>query len=228
MSYFISCTASILSLASLAIERYLAIRSPHKYRSNLTGRRILSTVAFIWLVATCLPFIYFKVHFITCAFILTNTTVLLALATMAFTQGLMIWKLKRTHRHHPSKTENLAQVEIQSTPDYTNRTIDMETKITKMFLVVMTAVLCCYGPRAILIYVTSFCESCSCTSLHWFRDLQCLFILANSSMNFFFYGLRSPRYRRAFTEILRLPGRRKYACNIVFGYNKPRMACTDV
>ncbi|XP_028410720.1 5-hydroxytryptamine receptor 7-like [Dendronephthya gigantea] len=31
--YFISCTASILSLTSLAVERYLAVRRPSTYRS---------------------------------------------------------------------------------------------------------------------------------------------------------------------------------------------------
>jgi hypothetical protein len=35
MSYFISCTASVLSLATLAVERYLAIRNPHTYRNRL-------------------------------------------------------------------------------------------------------------------------------------------------------------------------------------------------
>lgn len=34
MSYFISCTASVLSLATLAVERYLAIRNPHTYRNR--------------------------------------------------------------------------------------------------------------------------------------------------------------------------------------------------
>ena len=34
MSYFISCTASVLSLATLAVERYLAVRKPHTYRNK--------------------------------------------------------------------------------------------------------------------------------------------------------------------------------------------------
>lgn len=34
MSYFISCTASVLCLATLAVERYLAIRKPHTYRNR--------------------------------------------------------------------------------------------------------------------------------------------------------------------------------------------------
>ena len=34
MSYFISCTASVLSLATLAVERYLAVKNPHTYRNR--------------------------------------------------------------------------------------------------------------------------------------------------------------------------------------------------
>jgi hypothetical protein len=79
-----------------------------------------------------------------------------------------------------------------------------ERKVTKMFLVVLIALLCCYGPSTIFIYAMSFCESCSCTTLHWFRDLQFLFAIMNSSVNFFCYALRSPRFRNAFAHILRI------------------------
>lgn len=226
MSYFVSCTASILSLASLATERYLAIRNPHNYRNKLTGKRILATVISIWLIALSLPFIYFEVGFITCAFILANTTVFLAVGIMCFTYGLMIWKFKRDKTRFQNVTRSEREMErtqrIVSNDHHDNsschhvssrhdKTVRMETRVTKMFLVVMAAVLGCYGPSAILIYTMSFCETCSCESLHWFRDLQCLFVLLNSSVNFFCYGLRSPRFRQAFVTILRLPGRRKSA-----------------
>ena len=79
-----------------------------------------------------------------------------------------------------------------------------ERKVTKMFLVVLVALLCCYGPSTVFIYAMSFCESCSCTTLHWFRDLQFLFAIMNSSVNFFCYALRSPRFRNAFAYILRI------------------------
>lgn len=222
MSFFISCTASILSLASLATERYFAIQNPHNYRTKLTGKRIIATVISIWLVSLSLPFIYFEVGFITCSFILANTTVFLAVGTMASTYGMMIWKFKTEPRFHgvprtdgESNNTNC----LISTGDQGNRnnrhdnhhskTVRVETRVTKMFLVVMAAVLGCYGPSTIFIYTMSFCETCSCESLHWFRDLQCLFALLNSSVNFFCYGLRSPRFRQAFGTILRLQENRK-------------------
>lgn len=228
MSYFVSCTASILSLASLATERYLAIRNPHNYRNKLTRKRIFMTVILIWLVSFTLPFIYFEVGFITCAFILANTTVFLALGIMCFTYGLMIYKLKTDKTRFqtvpkPEKEKNnsmpddkpnrRAVISNHDSDCRCDNTVRVETKVTKMFLVVMAAVLGCYGPSAVLIYTMSFCDTCSCEALHWFRDLQCLFVLLNSSVNFFCYGLRSPRFRKAFATILRLPGRDKFAGN---------------
>ena len=224
MSYFISCTASILSLASLATERYFAIQNPHNYRTKLTGKRILATVISIWSVALSLPFIYFEVGFITCSFILANTTVFLAVGTMSFTYGLMIWKFKTESRFHgaprsegeSNNTNCLINTGGQGYHDVSNRhgnhrskMVRVETRVTKMFLVVMAAVLGCYVPSTIFIYTMSFCETCSCESLHWFRDLECLFVLLNSSVNFFCYALRSPRFRQAFGTILRLPGNGK-------------------
>ncbi len=220
MSYFVSCTASILSLASLATERYLAIRNPHNYRNKLTGKRIIATVISIWFISLSLPFIYFEVGFITCSFILANTTVFLAVGIMCFTYGLMIWKFKtekpRFHSVPKSESEiekiaNNGRHDVTGVSSRHDKTVRMETRVTKMFLVVMAAVLGCYGPSTILIYTMSFCKTCNCESLHWFRDLQCLFVLLNSSVNFFCYGLRSPRFRQAFVTILRLPGNKKSA-----------------
>ena len=234
MSYFVSCTASVLSLSSLAMERYLAIRNPHNYRNKLTGKRIIATVISIWSISLSLPFIYFEVGFITCSFILANTTVFLGVTIMCLTYGLMIWKFKtnktrfqsvaapksemkniRTVKNRPNDVTTHRDVNNHDVSSRHDKTVRMETRITKMFLVVMAAVLGCYGSSTILIYIMSFCETCNCVSLHWFRDLQCLFVLLNSSVNFFCYGLRSPRFRQAFVTLLRLPGSKRSAGSCV-------------
>ena len=87
--------------------------------------------------------------------------------------------------------------------------VKWEHKITKRFLVVLIALLFCYGPSTVLIYTMTFCTSCSCITLHWFRDLQYLFVIANSSVNFFAYALRSSRFRKVFAKILRLKSSRE-------------------
>jgi preprotein translocase subunit SecG len=316
MTYFISCTASVLSLGTLAVERYLAIRNPHTYRNKLTGKRILGTIASIWGISVLLPLLYFEVGFITYAFIFANTALVVVFAITCFIYGLMLKKFYKRRMRNAEKSQSMArnsqlpqlrsmahdspvlrsqirdrsviqdspdtrswtqgqiqlrgcqvatesapaatessknsqamlkvrnsqrgqsqsennpetrpqyrdqvthvqgasrqsvlrgsQVTIESSPPTNaiyNSCQATERKITKMFLVVLVAMLSCYGPSTVLIYVMSFCETCQCNTLHWFRDLQFLFVIMNSSVNFYCYAIRSPRFRNAFKHILRL------------------------
>ena len=80
----------------------------------------------------------------------------------------------------------------------------IEQRMTRRFLVVLLALVLCYGPGTIIIYVMTFCRSCGCVTLHWLRDLQFLVIIANSSVNFFAYALRSSRFRKAIGKILKI------------------------
>ena len=213
MSYFISCTASVLSLATLAVERYLAIRNPHTYRNKFTTKRVLLTIGCIWLISLTLPFVYFEVGYITYAFIFANTAIVLAIAITGFTYSLMVRKFKMRSRstngtttiaNKQANVDEEPETETSSTGIVRDGAAKWERKITKMFLVVMVAMLCCYGPSTVFIYTMSFCESCSCDALHWFRDLQFLFVILNSSVNFYCYALRCPRFRNAFAYILRI------------------------
>ena len=218
MVFFISGTASILSIASLAVERYLAICNPHTYRNKVTGKRVLGTVAGIWTVSLTLPFIYFEVGFVTCSFILVNTTIIVAIAITTFTYGLMLYKFKHHNRHleMAAVSEENLDTSHQALDSVHHHAVHWEHAITKMFLVVMVTLLCCYGPATIFIYTMSFCESCSCNVLHWFKDLQFLFIVMTSSVNFFCYGMRSPRLKEAFSALFQIlrHGHRQWAINM--------------
>ena len=299
MSYFISCTASVLSLGTIAVERYLAIRNPHTYRNKLTGKRVLVTIAVIWTISLLLPVLYLEVGFITYAFIFANTALVAVFVITCFIYGLMLKKFYSRRMKYTEKTDvrpvsmahhsqlfpyqnkkqnsplpqtrdqsvdqaSLETLEIQDSPKTQLQSRDqgtalgseiakgetvkrdgtaeqtaqstyrgqrvscnsqvnqfaieptstsnaiynscqaMEQKITRMFLVVLIAMLCCYGPSTVFIYVMSFCETCKCKTLHWFRDLQFLFVIMNSSVNFYCYAIRSPRFRNAFKYMLRL------------------------
>ena len=80
MAYFISCTASVLSLTSLAVERYLAVRKPNAYRTNVNNKRIAATVAIIWLISLSLPRVYLEVGFTMYGFIFVNSSIAVTLS----------------------------------------------------------------------------------------------------------------------------------------------------
>ena len=229
ITYFISCTASVLSLSTLAVERYLAIRKPHTYRNEFTTKRILLTVAWIWFISLSLPQVYFKVGYITYAFIFANTSIVLAIIITCFTYSLMLYKIKERSQNlnQPPVVASFTNISMEASTTITLSTLPpspassnsvivnsarlMERKVTKMFIVVLIALLCCYGPSTIMIYIMSFCESCSCVLLHWFRDLQFVFVIMNSSVNFYCYALRSSRFRSAFAKILKINRSRQRA-----------------
>ena len=63
VSFFISCTASLLSLSALALDRYVAITYPLFYRSKLNAKRSLLVSADVWTVSVLLSMVYFAVGY---------------------------------------------------------------------------------------------------------------------------------------------------------------------
>ncbi|XP_028408248.1 adrenocorticotropic hormone receptor-like [Dendronephthya gigantea] len=202
MSYFISCTASVLSIILLACDRYLALVHPARHCLLMNRPALLGCIALIWVISIGLPCIYFEVGYIRYAFIFANTAVVIAIIVTVFTYTRLIMKFHSAGR---SSTEDTNGELAPSSPTaLTPPSHNDQKRITEMFMVILIAVLCCYVPSTILIYAMNFCESCTCDEIHTFRDLQFVFVIANSSVNFFCYAFRSPKFRSAFKVILRL------------------------
>ena len=196
MSYFISCTASVSSLAALTIDRYIAITSPFYYRTHINVNKMVAASLVIWAIAASLPFVYFKVGLISYSFVFANTAVILTL-------GILIVSYARLLRH----IRHQIHLQVISEVGGSFKAHESEMRATKAFLLVLVAFLFCYTPSCVLIYIMSFCTTCSCYSIHWFRDLQFLFIVLNSCLNPFIYAWRLSTFRSAFALITRLSPR---------------------
>lgn len=198
MSYFISCTASVLSLCALTMDRYKAITSPLQHRiSGLSLRRALLTTGVIWFVSLSLPFIYFKVGYLNYALVFANTAVIITFITLIFAYVRILQTLRVQVKRWSSKDK-------QNGFRTRKNAILREERITKVFLVMLVLFFCCYSPSCAMIYVMNFCKSCSCYTIHWLRDLQFLFVLLSSSLNPFVYAWRIPPFRKAFMNLLRV------------------------
>ncbi|XP_028400767.1 probable G-protein coupled receptor No18 [Dendronephthya gigantea] len=85
MSYFISCTSSVLSICLLGIERYVAITSPLKFRLFFSVRRFLLLGTILWLTSIGLSSIYLVTNYTTYALIFSTNAVGWTLGVSIFT-----------------------------------------------------------------------------------------------------------------------------------------------
>lgn len=194
--FFISCTASVLSLAALTVDRYLAISSPFRYRAKLNTMRAAMACGTVWTLSLSFPFAYLYIGFYHYAFLFANTAVALTFLVLLFAY-IRIYKIFRRQvrewdRLHDSTEENRVK----------KCTMRWEQKITKTLLIMLVLFISCYFPACALIYIINLCNTCNCDLILWARDLQFLLILANSSMNPFIYSWRLRNCRRAFLWIV--------------------------
>lgn len=213
MSYFISCTASVLSLAALTFDRFLAVEWPVKYRTKLNSIHARVVSLSIWLVSFTISFIYFQVGYIEYAFVFANTSICFTLFTLVFAYLRILNKMRTQAKVSASLRAGLPNTRIRL------RTLAREDRVTKVFIVVIAAYGCCYAPTCVLIYLMNFCKSCSCYSIHWFRDMQFLFVLLNSSLNPFLYSWRLSSFKSAFSVILRRYSRVRRASSLTSASN---------
>lgn len=222
MPFFISCTASVLSLAALTTDRYLAITSPLKYRATLNAMRAVVACVIVWILSLTFPFAYLYLGFFHYAFLFANTAVVLTFLVLLFAY-IRIYKIFRRQVRqwdslHDSTDENRAK----------KLAMRWEQKITKTLLIMLFLFILCYLPACGCIYVINLCHSCNCELVMWARDLQFLLILANSSMNPFIYSWRLHNCRRAFLWIVTCgkKGKKRRKFNPAFEMRTFRRAST--
>lgn len=189
VSYFMSSTASVLSIAALATDRYVAVTSITTRK--LSSSQVIAASVAIWVFSGGLPFLYFVAGFYTLAFIFANTTIILTLA-------LLIFYFVRIFRRLNSHARHMRSVLGHGT---NRKGLHVEKKATKCFFLILVSFLLCSFPSCVMIYVINLCSTCSCVLIHWFRDLQYLLVLVNSAFNQFLYAWRMGGFRRAFGRI---------------------------
>ena len=205
MFYFISCTASVLSLTAITIDRYVAVIRPFYYRAKWNTKKVITASLVIWIISVSLPFVYFKVGYIGYSFVFA-TIVILTLVVLVFTTGRVFRKVRQqlemSNRLYAGRSEVLAR----------HRAHQIDARVTKVFLLVLVTYLLCYAPSCVMVYLMNFCTTCSCYSIHWLRDMHFLFALLNSCLNPFLYAWRLPSFRSAFGIITGL--RRRNCANV--------------
>lgn len=189
LTYFISCTASLLSLSALTLDRHLTVVS---IRRTLSTRSVVHICVMIWLLSLTIPCIYFATGFYVFAFIFANTAVIITFVIVTFSYCRIYHKLKT----QVTRWRSFCQDHMAS------KAIAIEKQVTRAFNLILTFFILCLIPSCIMIYIINLCDECDCIFIHWLRDLQFLLTLVNCSMNQFLYAWRMPAFRRAIAAIL--------------------------
>ena len=82
---FISCTASLFSLAAMSLDRFFAITNPMEYRAKLNSRRATVILLSIWTISIGLPFLYFSVGYLKYQFFFAITAVVTTFVVLCLT-----------------------------------------------------------------------------------------------------------------------------------------------
>ena len=197
--YFILCTASLLSLTALALERYLAIMHPQSYQTRLhPARACLLVSVVVWITSILLSMIFLISGYNRYRFIFANT-VAVTIATLIFTHAKILKYLQHQMQQwddlHKSTEENMIMRQL----------IMWEKKMTKTLVIVILLFLAFYLPSCIFIYIFNFCTECDCVFIHWIRDIQWPLVMATSAVNPFVYPWRLENFRRSFRRIVKCP-----------------------
>lgn len=196
--YFMCCTASLLSLVILTIDRYFAITSPMWYHVNMTNVRVLQGSIVIWVLSVISSGLLFVVGFVTYAFVFANITLFCTVFILIFSYVRVFMAVKKS----VGELNSLYQGDGERNKAQ-ERNLLWEKKLTKTHLVMLMAFLACYGPACIMIYLMNSCTSCSCKVIHWLRDMHFVLITLNSLINPFVYALRLPAFKTTFRRLLR-------------------------
>ena len=191
MSYFMSSTASVLSMVALSVNRYQLLATQNRSRRCKTSS-VVVTSALLWIFSLGLPLLYLAVGFYMLAFIFVNTTVAVSIGVLVF----VYYRIHRSLQQHERNTDH-----IRSRASQRKKQLRREEKNTMSFILIIISFLACAVPSLVMIYVINLCYTCSCVLIHWFTDLQYLFLLVNSASNQFLYAWRMRSFRKAFQTI---------------------------
>ncbi|XP_031555602.1 rhodopsin, GQ-coupled-like [Actinia tenebrosa] len=218
--------ATLFTLSAISISRFCLIVYPLHYKSIFSKKSVPRVIACIWVfsVLLCIGPLFgwgeykFDTQGSICTFdhkssksyhILTNTIVQVNVVILIFCY-VMIFRTVRAHQRRIRLQETIENgltieneansPENQHPNEHSHEHFKREEiYITRTLLIVVCLFGMCWLPTAIL----SNLESANVNLPRWVRLLETMSIGMNSMVNPLVYGIRSPKFRRAFLQALR-------------------------
>ena len=154
MSLHVSLIASLFSLITLSIDRYIAIKFAMKRRINFTWKKCWIISFIIWILSLSIPFFYLKAEVIGFLIIFINKAVAIAAVTLIVTYI-------HVHVHMLTRTIITASTMVKVKRKF------RQAKVARIYLWVLVVFLICYFPAAIVVYILPFYSKCDCNFMRY-------------------------------------------------------------
>ena len=200
----LSILASVNMSAFVSLERFMATNYPFKHIQWFTKKFIIVGIALVWL--WCAVFAVYSIYttgygydveFLHCAVKWRSSRVNIVL----FIFFHSIWptliliycnlKIVQAVRKRASVGTCSSQETFR---------IQRERRVTKIVVIVISAVLICFGPYCSFLYCYAITDSCGFSSEY--AALSLWLIRSNCVVNPVIYGLMNNKFRNAFKEML--------------------------
>ena len=139
-----------------------------------------------------LPLLYLAVGFSKLAFIFANASLVIATSVVIFVYCRVYHGLEKHKQIFTNFRQSSREQEKRAKRD---------EKVTNSLLLIIVSFAMCALPSCAMVYVINLCHTCSCVLIHWFRDIQFLFLLVNAASNQFLYAWRMRSFQQAFKTI---------------------------
>ena len=184
--------ASLLHLALIYLDRYIAIKHPYRYTNMVTTSRILCSSAFVWIVALVSTATSFTSNNSLGQLYNGSTIIAVCCADIIFCQVVLYYEARRQEK----------QITAHHVSEDNRQKFAKEKKALKLTTTALFFFVLSYSPWIvvnILIRISIIESSCAA---HTALAIACFLIILNSLLNPTIYCIRRRQFRVAFIEIL--------------------------
>lgn len=165
----IACgTASILCLAMISLERYVAVKYSLHYHSIVTQRKAIFCMVFIWvysLIVSCAAFLSLlkESDNDSCLFVGREYVTFITISSFVAPVGVMAfsyWNIFLVALTHARRIDSLSMHGVHDGSGHSKRRIKRELKGAKTLTIIMGTHFVCWCPLFVFLLVYTYCPSC--------------------------------------------------------------------
>ncbi|XP_078344003.1 melanocyte-stimulating hormone receptor-like [Oculina patagonica] len=185
------CDTSLIHLALISVERYLALKHTFDYEAGLvTENRLLIGSALAWLFSFILHIPFFVNRFV--FYIILNAFIVLSLAVITFCQITVYCEVRRHEK----------ELSTQQVTEEARQKFLKDKKAFKLTAIIVSVLFLCYGPICVFALVSIKYRSYMSIQTVYACFLSAVFVVIfNSFLNPLIYSVRMRQFRVAFIEL---------------------------